>query len=180
MRSSLSPHYKGANMDELEAMKAVADVLEPLDPPARNRVLHWANAKYAVPSELRQGGASAPADVPAVPAAEFSEFADLFYAVEPQSIAERALVAAYWLAGPAGEPFQSQALNGLLKDLGYQAANITDALSQNMRERPALIVQIKKSGSTRQARKSYKITDAGMRKVRSMIQDRGPNGDGNG
>ena len=156
-------------MDELEAMKKVSDALEDLDEGARVRVLSWAVSKYSVVVAANAVGKAPPHSADE---SQHGDFADLFHAALPQSHAERALVAAFWIAQESGEPFQSQSLNALLKDLGYQVANITDALSQNMRERPALVVQTKKSGSTRQARKTYKITDAGMRRVKSMMQER--------
>ncbi len=65
--------------------------------------------------------------------------------------------------------FASQAINSLLKNLGYQVGNITDAITQCMREKPASIIQTRKSGSTKQSRKEYKMTEAGRRKVLSML-----------
>lgn len=165
---------------ELDAMQKLATALSDLDPEARQRVLDWVAAKFGLSvgnarksteSSVRANEASDPTD--------FVDFADLFYAAGPQSHAERSLVAAYRLAS-AGDAFPSQAINSLLKDLGFQIPNITDALSQNMREKPALVVQIKKSGSTRQARKLYKITDAGIRRVKTMIQSNFSTGESDG
>ena len=62
----------------------------------------------------------------------------------------------------------------MLKDLGHRASNITDALSSAMKEKPALIIQVKKSGSARQARKLYKLTDAGVKWVASRAFDKEP------
>lgn len=162
---------------EIDAMQKVSEALSDLSPEVTSRVLRWAVARYEVtlPTAERRGTINV--KVPTEPS--FGDFADLFHAAEPKSHAERALLAAYWLSGSSGEVFQSQAVNSLLKDLGFQVANITDALSQNMKERPALVVQVKKSGSTQQARKLYKITDAGIRRIKSMTST-AINGDVNG
>jgi hypothetical protein len=158
---------------EIEAMQKVAAALDALDPPARRRVLDWVTSRLGLTEvERSESGARAPT------AGESGDFADLFHTADPQSHAERALVGAYWLSRQSPDPFASQTLNSLLKDLGFQVPNITAALTQNMSERPALVVQTKKGGSTRQARKLYKITDAGVRRIRSMI-DSGL-GDANG
>jgi DNA-binding HxlR family transcriptional regulator len=79
-------------------------------------------------------------------------------------------VGAYWVSIVEGQTtFASQAINALLKDLGYQVGNITDAITQCMREKPAWIIQTRKSGSTKQSRKEYKLTEAGRRRVIAML-----------
>lgn len=150
---------------ELAAMQQISEALKDLASEARGRVLTWVISKYDV---MLSSPVSPAPPMPPATATEFVEFADLFHAANPQTHAERALVASYWLTSN-GEAFQSQAANALLKDLGFQVPNITDALSQCMREKPALVVQVKKSGNSQQARKSYKVTDAGTRRVRAML-----------
>lgn len=160
---------------ELEAMQRALAAIENLDPAGRMRVAEWLAGKVGVPVK------SPVVDKSLEPAQDsFADFADFFHATDPQSNAERALVGAYWLTTQSAEPFGSQALNSLLKDLGFQVSNITGALTQNMAEKPALVVQTKKGGSTRQARKLYKITDAGNRRVRTMLERATNNGDANG
>lgn len=101
---------------------------------------------------------------------EFVEFAELADAVEPRTNADRALVAGYWLQQHEGnESFDSQSANKLLKDLGHGVANITAALSALKEQKPALVLQLKKSGSSQQARKKYKVTVAGVRAIEQMI-----------
>jgi DNA-binding PadR family transcriptional regulator len=39
-----------------------------------------------------------------------------------------------------------------------------------MNEKPQRVVQLKKSGTTQQARKQYKVTEAGKAAVRRMLQ----------
>ena len=85
------------------------------------------------------------------------------------SMLEKALVAAYWMQFFENAPsFPAQPLNDLLKDLGHRVGNITEALTALKNERPALILQLKKSGTSRQARKIYKLTQEGARRVAAM------------
>lgn len=160
--------------DELEIMRQAAELIAQLSEEQLSRAMPWLNARFGYnPTPGNKAGPSASANGKSARDStyepEFVDFADLFHAANPQDQATRALLAAYWVMKEnGGEAFQSQPVNALLKDLGFHVSNITDALSQNMREKPALIVQTKKSGSSRQARKTYKVTDAGKRRVMQM------------
>ena len=61
-----------------------------------------------------------------------------------------------------------------MKDLGHGVGNITDALTALKEERPALILQLKKSGTSKQARKTYKLTQEGIRRVQGMMLRESP------
>lgn len=169
--------------EEFDAMRSVLQALKALpDDQARTRVLGYAASRL----DLALGN-SAP-DKPKIVAQDgeteegpdttterpkpnsYSTFAELFDDAHPQSNAERALVAGYWLQVCQGaESFSGQAVNTELKHLGEAIANITNALDSLKTQKPALALQLKKSGKSQQARKSYKITVAGERAVEAMI-----------
>lgn len=160
--------------EEINAMKQVAAALGPLDENARTRVLHWAVSRFNVNSPMVPSISKAQAGGGDVSAAtgprQFETFAELFEAASPSTERERALVASYWVQVIQGQPsFGSQVLNDALKDLGHGVGNITDALTALKEERPALILQLKKSGTSKQARKTYKLTQEGIRRVQAMI-----------
>ena len=80
------------------------------------------------------------------------------------------LVAGYWLQAIKGEPsFQALELNKELKNLGHPIGNVTDALTSNKDRKPSRILQLRKAGSSRQARKTYKLTHEGLIFVQGMI-----------
>jgi DNA-binding PadR family transcriptional regulator len=60
-------------------------------------------------------------------------------------------------------------LNKELKNLGHGVSNITSALDTLMSRKPALVIQTKKSGTSKQARKKYKLTLEGLRAVERMV-----------
>ena len=94
----------------------------------------------------------------------------MFDAAQPQTGAQKALVAGYWLQACEGAgSFDSQRANTELKPLGHGVANITAALDTLKTQSPALALQLKKSGTSQQARKTYKITVAGETAVKAMI-----------
>jgi hypothetical protein len=164
--------------DEIKAMSSVAAALTPLDDDARNRVLQWAASRYGGRAQaLALGALSLPGagGLPPGNTSEFETFAELFEAARPSTEREKGLVAAYWTQiCQSQSSFASQSLNDALKDLGHGVGNITDALTALKEERPALLLQLKKSGSSKQARKTYKLTQEGVRRVHAMIAGEAP------
>lgn len=161
--------------DEIKAMGAVSAAVEPLTGEGRARVLLWAVSHYeiAAPRLAITKTFSAKSNEPTIQLASstYETFADLFNAANPKTEKDKAMVAAYYAQVIEGAgSFQSQSLNDGLKNLGHGIGNITEAFNQLKNERPALILQLKKSGSSRQARKTYKLTLEGIKRVESMTQ----------
>jgi hypothetical protein len=155
---------------EIQAMGTLVQALEQLDAEARKRVLAYAATRYGLsppsitaksPSLTGNRGQSE---------AEFSSLAELFDAAGPSTEATKALVAGYWfqeLQGAGG--LDGQTINSALKDLGHGLSNVTDAMSNLIQRKPALAMQTKKQGTSRQARKKYRLTKAGITTVQGML-----------
>lgn len=161
-------------LTELEVMGQVFTSLSSLpDDDARTRVLRWVHDKLAIKSLTAQPkpGLTAGVAVANGGAGSFENFPDMYHAFDPKSEKDKALIGAYWLRQSGAIQFASMEVNRLLKDLGHGIANVTDALSSAMSEKPALIMQIKKSGTSRQARKQYKITESGVRFIVARLQE---------
>jgi hypothetical protein len=160
---------------EIEAMSAVASALADLDDDARGRVLRWASEFYSV--RVPDGGRDGAADDVAVTdddisaeAPSFEQFADLFHATSPTSNEDKALVAGYWFQSIKGQDkFKANDLQKELRDLGHAIPNITDALTSNIKKKPARVLQLAKSGTARQARKTYKLTHEGLVYIQGMM-----------
>lgn len=156
-------------ISEGEAITTVDKVLSELDEDAAARVLRWASEKYGKsPSEaalrdpLNQN--------PPQPTNQFDEIADLMAAVGPKSGVERVLVGTYWFQVINGHPnVTGQQVNDALKNLGHAVSNITDAFSNLIARKPQLAMQVEKTGSSRQARKKYKLTIAGINEVKRLL-----------
>ena len=166
--------------NEIDAMRRIAEVLDEFgdgDSEARARILQWVTARYGGPPS---GYSSPPRSIPGAPQPEepeeddsLEDLADLFDAAGPQTDPERALVVGYWLTEPEGSSdFTSQKVNSELKNLGHGVTNITSAFSSLMKRKPALAMQTAKAGTSRQARKRYKLTRAGRTTVQAMVQDK--------
>lgn len=168
--------------NEIRAMQSVAQALAGLDADSTRRVLKWAVDRY----QVKPAAPVPPPEVEHVaPAAQypqsresFGDFADLFDAANPESGVENALVAGYWFqAVQKHAELDSQQLNSALKNLGRPSSNITRDLDSLMTRTPRLVIQVRKDGNTKQARKRYKLTTEGVRAVERMLTRSG-RGDG--
>ena len=101
----------------------------------------------------------------------FGEVAEMYHAVRPTTDAEKALAVSAWMQQSEGrDGIDSYSVNNSLKHLGYPIGNITRAFETLIIQRPALMIQLRKAGTTKQARKLFKVTDAGLKKVIEMIR----------
>jgi len=156
---------------EVEAMQGLSRILSGLDPDTAGRVLRWAAERHGIDSgkSHSRNGQLGGAD-----ATEFDDIADLFHAANPHIQSEMALVVGYWLqVVQEQKDLEAQQINTELKQLGYGVDNITSALSDLIDQRPRLVIQTRKSGTTRQARKKYRLTSEGIERVKLMITEGG-------
>ena len=151
---------------EFAAMQSVYGALSSLDADAQQRVLSYVTSRLGLGSSVNgrpSGSEGNDQTFGHQKPFEFEEFGELFDAFDAATDVEKALVAAYWSAKRLGEEsFDSQSLNSMLKNLGHGVTNITRALSGLVDQKPALVIQTRKSGTSKQARKTYKITRSGI------------------
>ena len=101
----------------------------------------------------------------------FSGFAELYASANPKTNGDKSLLAGYWLqVCQHGENFTAAAANKELTNLGHKIANITDAIDSMKNQKPMLILQVKKSGNSKQARKLYKVSHEGIKAVEEMLR----------
>jgi hypothetical protein len=160
--------HKTDSDTEFSAMHAVYAALAPLDEDARLRVVDYIVARLEI--SPRSALPDPPADTLAgsrnyegtlkeekAVGSKFGSFAELYDAAQPTSQAEKALVAGYWLQVCQGAE-------------SFDAFSAHKELKNSLKsQKPALALQLKKSGKTQQSRKTYKITVAGINSVASMI-----------
>jgi hypothetical protein len=167
---------EGADV-EFKAMHTIFNALDPLSPEARARVIAYITSRLEIDAPQRKtqvdeenGDAASELKREEGEAPKFESLAELFDAASPKGNASKALVAAYWLQVCLGtESFEGFTANKELKNLGEGIPNITDAIDGLRTQKPSLVIQLKKSGTSRQARKTYKVTVAGIKAVENMI-----------
>ncbi len=167
---------------ELTAMVAIADTLDQFTEDEHEiveRILRWALSRYKTQNIEHHDVNIGPKPSQSTVAdgdgsGLFEDIADLFSLASPKTDRERALVAGYWFTkGENKTDFTGQEVNSSLKHLGHGLKNITEALTSMMNKKPSLVMQTAKSGSSKQARKKYKITRAGLDFVERMISGEG-------
>ncbi len=161
------------NDPEIKAMATITRELEGLEEEQRVNVLLYINTRY--------GGSAVTSIRPSTQGAlqktapeEYDTIGDFFDAANPTTESDRVLVVGYWLqVVENAEEFESAAVNKHLKNLGHTVSNITRAFDQAIAKRPRLIIQTSKSGSSKQARKKYKVTREGIKRVNKMLAQSG-------
>lgn len=163
---------------QLMAMQKVVEALGGLDEADLRVVLGFIGMRYGgikVPPSpagvsMADAAGSANSNGAATTPGTFNAFHELYHAANPATESEKALVAGYWVQVCQGnEGFDSFTANSALKGMGYTVSNITRALDALMAQEPKYVMQIKKTGTSRQARKVYKLTTAGSKRVAEML-----------
>jgi hypothetical protein len=159
----------------LEAMKAIATALKNLDDDAVARIVRWQIDQYAVDvsgvGRIRRSGPQESSEsVHEVAATVFETAAELMAAANPRTDTEKVLVTGYWFQVIQNQSdLESQAINTELKHQGHGIKNVTTAFSGLINQKPQLVIQLRKAGTSKQARKKYKLTNEGIKKVQRMI-----------
>lgn len=165
---------------ELTAMVSVEHALSELSEEERGRVLSWAGSRFgvALASSPVKGTPSRGTDSPSnthtdsaspANASEFDSLAEFYDHASPSSDAEKALVVGYWFQVKEGaSELDAQKINSELKQLGHGIGNVTRALDWHKAQKPALMIQKRKEGTTKQARKKFVVTNEGKKYVEKM------------
>jgi hypothetical protein len=160
-------NLKEGTNELLQKLQAINEQVRDFDPALKARAVELLLAKefegatgFAVGSKTvsaTEGTSSAPTGAP---------FTSLVEKWRPATQSEWALLAAYHRAVNEGEENVSgQSINSMLKHHGVGIKNITRALGDLVNASPALMLQVKKAGTTKQARKTFRMTTLGRRFV---------------
>jgi len=162
---------------EIDAMKAVATAFEGLDDDAIARVVRWQIDQYGVsagaPRRVGQrmqtnSGGSILSESESL--TDFESAAELMAAARPRTEVEKVLVAGYWFQVVQNQSdLEGQTINTELKHQGHGVKNVTTAFAGLISQKPQLAIQLRKAGTSKQARKKYKLTIEGIKKVQQMI-----------
>ena len=159
---------------ELDAMRTVLASLNPLEPDARARVIFWITRRLEVEGFDLVRPISSGGNLGRI--AERTEFqhetlAEALAAANPRTGGQKALIVGYWKqVRESAASLDGQSINSELKHMGHHVSNITDAMNELQRQKPQLAVQLRKSGTSKQARKTYRITTEGVKAAEIMIR----------
>ncbi len=164
----MNQHTPRSEAGAIAEIDSVLSEIMKEDEEAGLRVLEWANMKFRRKGSLSKAYTSTVKASPVF--GEINDLPSLFSAASPKVEAEKVLVAAYWFqVHEEYDELESQMLNTELKQLGHGIKNVTRALGNLLKQKPQLVLQTKKSGKAKQARKKYRLTQAGINAVQRMI-----------
>ena len=161
---------------ELAAMAQLDRIVRTLDAESAARAVRWLSDRYDRssapfrPLNAKSTNVNGGGDV--------AELADLFSSANPATHDQKALVVGFWFQAIKGAgDLDAQAVNTELKQLGHGLKNITAAFAELISARPQLAIQVRKAGTTKQARKRYRLTNEGLKRVRQMLGEGGAQSD---
>jgi|ERR1017187_9228476 hypothetical protein len=158
---------------ETRAIGEITTVVSGLEEEQRGRVIRYIVDRFKIGGTTSKSARSdsEEKDTGQKDNKSFEDFDSLADACGPNTDSLRALVGGYWVQVCQGnQGFDGASVNKELKNLGHGVGNITVALNSLIAQKPAYVLQLRKSGNTKQARKLYKVTEAGIKKVKAMIE----------
>lgn len=160
---------ENAMSSELSAMVSLESALTPLSPEERGRVLAWAASRFELPIPAAPAKPGSRKETPSDPSTP-DNLAEFYDAAGPTTDADKCLVVGYWFQYREGAAeLDANTLNTQLKHLGHGIGNITRALEWHKSQKPALMVQKRKEGTTQQAKKKFAVTNEGKKYVEKML-----------
>lgn len=158
--------------DDAEACAHVliSRAMRPLDDAALQRTVKWVVEKYHKAQSGKTTGTTSALEILQPPKPETGDLPTFFQKCNPSTYGEKILVAAYYHQEVQGlKEWDSRAVNRDLKQLGHKVPRIVEYIERLAEKSPALVIQTKKEGTTKQARKKYRVTDEGMSEVRALL-----------
>lgn len=177
---------------ELRAIENTYKELKTLDNDAQARIINWLISKFQLqgqtPYVVQPASPAANIHVPekygllekqpASPSSgpedyssikEFTTLKELFKSANPTSGPEKALLAAAFIQIKNNtKALSAQIINRELKAINEPSGNITSDMASLVKRSPALMELSDASGQSK-SRKKYRVTDAGVLRVRSLI-----------
>jgi hypothetical protein len=103
---------------------------------------------------------------------KYDTFQDLCFSSNAKTVTAKILLAAAYLNENKNiKEFGSSDVNALMKKIGHGVPNISAAINNLMDKNPPLLVQTGKPGTRKHARRTYSVTEEGLRIARNYINE---------
>jgi hypothetical protein len=154
------------NDNEINVMHQTLTLLNTLDDIAQKRVLNWLSARLSI-SVTPSNGVKTSTESEEQDKAE--DISDYMACKNPSNDQERVLLVATFLQEKNNKQnLTAFEINTELKHLGHSVNNITSAISGLINSKPQLMIQLRKEGKSKQAKKKYKVTREGILRASQM------------
>jgi hypothetical protein len=170
---------------ELEALNKINEAIKDLQEDQKVRVVVWLINKYSIhpgqpintpPTPKGLAAVSNPDEAEVIEGEtqsliSFSSAAELLAKCSPKTDSEKVLVVASYLQAKNGDKdLTGYEINHTLKNIGHGVSSIPTFIASLMEKKPQLMIQTRKSGNSKQARKNYRVTDEGMKEVERLLK----------
>ncbi|MDO4404354.1 MAG: hypothetical protein Q4C09_04880 [Atopobiaceae bacterium] len=177
-------------LNELAVMNEVADILRGLSKGEQRRVVEWLSDYFDVYDDFSDEGVEmvtfVEADAADAVAIDFEDdiieepaaaeaparntFEGLYNEVAPKTAIQKIVTAAYWLeTQDQKESWKSFDVNKLLKSVGVKISSVSGTLAIEGKKENPMVAVLDKSGDSMQARKTFRLSDAGFVFVEDRI-----------
>jgi len=163
--------------EEINAMQEIYSILKKIDPEAQYRVLKYISGRVGIvtaptkPTESdKDPKPAADHEADGTSIEDFDSSSELLSRIDASTQADKVLAVAVFLQKKMGiTELTGQQINKELFNMGHRVSNITDVITSLMERKPQLMVQLKKRGTSKQGRKDYKVTTAGINCVEQKL-----------
>ena len=122
--------------------------------------------------EKRKPGRPPKTDGMGINFGEFDNIEELFLTSDVKKVSHRILLAAAYLQEKNNlDEVSSLDINTQLKKLGYGVTNITTLINGLLKKKPPLMEVTKKEGTTKQARRKFKVTPQGFIVAKTFVKE---------
>jgi hypothetical protein len=98
----------------------------------------------------------------------------LFLSSNTKTVGSKVLLAAAYLQEKLNfEEISSFDVNSRLKKMGYGVSNISNTLNTLIKKDPPLMIQTKKEGDSKQAKRKFRVTEEGLQEARTYLRGKG-------
>jgi len=120
----------------------------------------------------RKSGRPPKTDASGINFGEFDNIEELFLTSDVKKVSHRILLAAAYLQEKSNlDEVSSLDINTQLKKLGYGVTNITTLINGLLKKKPPLMEVTKKEGTTKQARRKFKVSPQGFIIAKKFVKE---------
>ena len=102
---------------------------------------------------------------------KYNTFEDLFFASTAKTITAKILMAAAYLQETKKlKEFGSHDINILMKKIGQDVPNISSSINILLMKKSPLLIQKRRGGTSKQSRRTYEVTEEGLRLAMNYIK----------
>ncbi len=144
---------------ELRTMRVAHQILSDVDKQMQIRIISWLQSKLGIDAVAKQGELEEERPIAPTSKAPFE-----LASTDKQKV----LAAAIKLVESGSGQFTSRQVAQKLREVGVVISNLTRTMTELVRSRPPLLIQLRKQGKTMQGRRLFMLSSHGKAKAAGL------------